>query len=850
MRNNNGEIIRTLARRSYQDNRGRNRILVGAVAFVILMLFGVFSLTIGKIEADYLLYMRTSGTAAYTMLERPSEKQVERIRDLAYIKETGTSVYLGATDVFTCEVLDKDAYEIMQRPAYTDVHGTYPVKKDEIMLPVRALEGIGIEAPKLNMKISVKMKMDSGQTIKQQFRLSGFYTEYVDPFIAPPRGFCSQKFLDSLDIDIEANSLLLIQQNDVLEDEEIEEKLYDDVVMRDDTQQFFGGNSMSYQSVYDLAGGLDTAFLLAAVILICAYLLLHNVLQISLNRDIRQYGLLKTLGTTKGQLGRIVYRQVVKTVLWGTGIGVAGGIALTLLIIPKVLSSMYLHGLGSASAMIAFKPWILACSVIFAAVVTFLSASLAMKKVIKMSPVEAVKFLEHVTESKRKERRTTEGGTLGAMAWRNIFRFRKRFFITVLSLFLGMTISLCAIVLSKGTDQTNQINYENSDFSIISHMNAMQVEAYDEDKVFFRDEFKEAVEDLPGIREEVVVYGGYGRVFSDEKALAPRIASWEYDKKTSIPFVVQVLSDDLLNQIKDFAKEENLSVDVDQVLDGEGVIVLHYHNLSRIMEEKSKKTTHMPINIYNLAGEKTTSLSCSGYLDFTKKGLPKFKSTWNGSGILYFITSEEGFQQMKLTRQTFGIELNVRPELEPLLKQQLSALVTDYNKPLALKEKLGEHTAGQEMILYNAKSDIMEAEKDYIASSRIVMGALCTILILMGLINYVNVTMTGLALRRKEFAVMESIGLTRRQLRKLLILEGLFYSLVVSAITIIFGSGALFALRWIMNQRIAYFVFGYPWLWLAVCIIALFAICISVPLLMYKRAEKDSIIERLRYYTQ
>lgn len=849
MRNNNREIIRLLAFASYKKNRGRNRILIGAVAFVVITLFGVFSLSIGKIEADYLLYLRTSGTSAYTTLERPTDRQIKTIEGLSYIKETGKSVYLGSTDVFTCEVLDKNAYETMQLPAYTDVHGDYPSKENEIMLPIRALKETGIENPKLNMKIPVKLTLDSGETIKKEFRLSGFYTEYVDPSVAPPRGFCSQQFLDSLPVDVEMNSLLLMQQNDTLEDEQIEQKLYDDVPMRDDTQQFFGGNSMSYQSVYDLAGGLDTAFLLTVVILLGAYLLLNNVLQISLNRDIRQYGLLKTLGTTKGQLRRIVYRQVTKTVLWGSGMGVVIGSAVTLLIIPKLLSSMYLHGLGNASTMIAFKPWILIFAVTFGAVVTFLSASMAMRKVIKMSPVEAAKFTEQRTETKEKEKKTTKGGAIAHMAWRNIFRFRRRFCITVLSLVLGITISLCAIVLSKGTDQTNQINYENSDFSIISHMNAMQVENYSDDDVFIKDDFKEKIEDLAGIEEEVVVHGGYGRVFSDEKALTPRIASWGYDKKTSFAFVVQALSDDILKQIKSFAEEEGLTVDVDRVLDGNGFMILHYHNLSRIMTEKSEKTIGMPLNIYNLAGEQTGTLSCSGYLDFTKKGLPKFKTTWNGSGILYLLTSEEGFQKMNLTEQTFGIELNVRPELEPLLKNQLNLLITDYNKTIAPKGKLGVHTADKEMILFNAKSDVMEEAKDYLTSSRIVMGALCTILILMGLVNYVNVTMTGLALRRKEFAVMESIGLTRRQLRKLLLIEGIFYSLVVTVATMIFGSGLLFALKWIMNQRIAYFVFSYPWGWLAVCIAGIFSICISVPLLMYKKAEKESVIERLRYYT-
>ena len=92
---------------------------------------------------------------------------------------------------------------------------------------------------------------------------------------------------------------LLIQQKDNIDDEAIEDMLYQDVEMRDDSQQFFGGISFYRQSVYDLAGGFDTAVLMAGLILFGAAMLLYNVMSISLSRYIRQYWLLKTLVTTK-----------------------------------------------------------------------------------------------------------------------------------------------------------------------------------------------------------------------------------------------------------------------------------------------------------------------------------------------------------------------------------------------------------------------------------------------------------------------------------------------------------------------------------------------------------------------
>ena len=85
MKNNNQKILRLLAKREYQENKRRNRILIGTVAFAVWMIFCVFSLAIGKIQADYLLMVRNGGTKASTTLEDPSEEQYRKIQELAYI---------------------------------------------------------------------------------------------------------------------------------------------------------------------------------------------------------------------------------------------------------------------------------------------------------------------------------------------------------------------------------------------------------------------------------------------------------------------------------------------------------------------------------------------------------------------------------------------------------------------------------------------------------------------------------------------------------------------------------------------------------------------------------------------
>ena len=145
MKNNNQKILRLLAKREYQENKRRNRILIGTVAFAVWMIFCVFSLAIGKIQADYLLMVRNGGTKASTTLEDPSEEQYRKIQELAYIRSAGMETDFAATDAFLCTVLDKKAWENMQKPAYTDIHGEYPTKENEIMLPMRALKLLEVQ---------------------------------------------------------------------------------------------------------------------------------------------------------------------------------------------------------------------------------------------------------------------------------------------------------------------------------------------------------------------------------------------------------------------------------------------------------------------------------------------------------------------------------------------------------------------------------------------------------------------------------------------------------------------------------------------------------------------------------
>lgn len=854
MKNNNQKILRLLAKREYQENKRRNRILIGTVAFAVWMIFCVFSLAIGKVQADYLLMVRNGGTKASTTLENPSEEQYRKIQKLAYIRSAGMETDFAATDAFLCTVLDKIAWEKMLKPAYTDIHGEYPTEEDEIMLPMRALKLLGISKPKIGMTIPVTMTDSEGEERSGDFRLSGYYTEYVDPSMGKAYGYFSQKYLDQLNL-AEVSRTLLIEQSRSVDGQTVEDRLYQDIPMRDDSQQFFGGTGLGLEAVTELVGGYDIAAVMAVVILLAAWLLIYNVLHISYGKDIRRFGLLKTLGTTGKQIRSIAYRQIRKIAVLGCLWGSVAGVAVTLTVIPALLSRMYLHGLGKASAMIAFRPWMLAASVCFGMLVTFLGAAGVVRKIGKLSPVESIQYMEKVSAGRKSRRQSKD--PLKAMAWRNLFRFRKRCVLTIVSLTLGICVALSAVVITNGTDMTNQIEAENHDFKIMTNISSGTISQYPTEETYFPEELIDKMTGLDGVETVAKVTGGYGKLQLDEKILDLRRKTLEENQipeenteniEETAPkfyeFVAELVSDDYLEELKTLNEEKNLGLDLESVEAGTGAIMLHYNLFSRIEAEKGREDVGETFSTYTVQGEKTADMKFCGHLNFKEKGLPALDTTWNGPGIVYFLVGEKGMERMRLPVQTFVLEMDVNRSMEPMIRESVEKSVDSYNMQFVTGSSHGDYISDARTLMLVCKSELLFAARSYIASSRIIMYGLCLVLLFMGLMNYFHVIVTGYTVRQKEFSMMQSIGMTTRQLKNMTRMEGIFYGLIVGVLVLTVGSGVLGVVAVVMKSRVGYFRFVYPWRELIGVLLILGGLCVAIPEGVFRRMRKNREIER------
>ena len=348
--NQNRQVLRMLAREFGKWNRGRNRILMSAVTLCIVTLTMVFGIASGKTKAEYIKAVRAAGTTASVRIEHAENEIYQKIEDLSYVKESGRSISVGEAavsekHVCNLEVLDTSAWNKLVSPAYTEIHGHYPEKKRELMLSAKSLQQLGIETPKQGMKLSLTVQIGLFQTAQETFLLSGWYTDYTDSQASV--GYVSEEKGKEWGYDLQETSDILLAQTDGMEWQKTEERLYRDLGGKE--LKITADNTFAYEAINRLTGGYELAVCGALVILFGMFLLIYNVMKISMNRDIQQMGLLYTIGTTKRQIKRIYFRQILTVLLPGVLLGSLFSGMILHLLIPEILGSRYLNGYGGDS---------------------------------------------------------------------------------------------------------------------------------------------------------------------------------------------------------------------------------------------------------------------------------------------------------------------------------------------------------------------------------------------------------------------------------------------------------------------------------------------------------------------
>ena len=844
--NRNKEVIKRVEKGMMKANRTRNIFAIVAVALTTFMITTVFSLGINYKENMELTSVRTSGTNANVTLAMPTNAQEKEIRDLDYVKMVGTQYMIGSVAgkneadrdlAIAMQYYDNTEWEKHYKEAISNINGSYPKKENEIMLSEDALSQLGIEKPKLDMEIPLSYVSKDGEQ-KDTFTLSGWFRSYTGTGMA----FLSESYCQEHGYTLQNSGVLSISLDNP------KDNFYDiqDDITLNENQTFQGSVSMSSSngSVYAMI------ILLVFFIIGSGYLLIYNVLYISISRDTRFYGLIKTLGTTEKQIKTLVKRQAVTFACIGIPIGVILAGALSFGIVPIILENAFDSGKSIIDAEMFFHPSIFILSIIFSALTVWISCNAPAKAASKISPIEALRY-QNFASTKTKIRSSTNGGKLHVMAYHNVFRDKKRAFLVFMSLFMGITMILGvngiigSMKVENFIDKYMDYNFEYTDIQF------EQPEQSNKEVSQFDEQFVEQIKQIDGVKKvdiqktvwagidfDEVALEGFMKIRYEDSRYKTEGQSYqemvadlkEYANAGDYGCYITTLDDKALEEYN--AKHPNTSIDIEAFNRGETAIAgmdTEYNAPNTALVGKTLSLTA------DSSDGKATDFLIDGsfyfedYENNLSEGIGRRKDIHIVPEIIY--VSEAGMERLTKTPiiSAIGVDIKDMNQVEQI-DSELQAL----NGTLTKQEWS-----------YKSPIGMMEEYNQVTYSMNLMGNGAAVLLIVIGLINFINVMLTGVVARKNEFAVMESIGTSKKQIQKILTLEGGIYALVTTVLIMTLGNAFLLLVADAVPHMADYAKFEYPFALVICLIFAIFIICLSVPAIVYRAVSKETVIERL-----
>ena len=506
--NDTSAIVKKLARRSFQHERQRNLFAIVALALTSFMITATFSIGFSYFETYQMQQTRLMGTTADVGITNVTEDQLVEIAKSSLVLDVGIQQRLGSVDTEQLQSarlgmvwIDDTEWETHRLPTISGVVGNYPSSKNEVMLPTWVLGQMGISDPQIGMEIALSYQIgNSYDYITDTFSLSGYYTDYISTR-TNNRGYVyvSAAFKDSLNVSLDnsVTALLRFQGNDDVDKncERLQRKI-----------TFTEKQTFEIVPLGQANGGsiVLAVIVLAVFISFSGYLLIYNILYISVAKDVQFYGRLKTIGTTKKQIKKIIYKQATKISCIGIPIGLLLGAVVSFGVVPYFLNMMYSTN-SDVGTKVSFSPLIF----IGAAIFTFITAMIASMKPAKIaggvSPIAALRYTAASTKTSIKNCGKMK---LSRMAWNNVFRNVKSTTLVFVSLFFGLSLFLVVTGLLHGLSPENYVSqWGVSDFAITYSIH--------EKEDLISSEMISEISQLDGIENLRLTYAPYPQVTAD-----------------------------------------------------------------------------------------------------------------------------------------------------------------------------------------------------------------------------------------------------------------------------------------------------------------------------------------------
>ncbi len=591
---------------------------------------------------------------------------------------------------------------------------------------------------------------------------------------------------------------------------------------------------------------------LIALIVSGSALVIYNAFAISIGERKKQFGMFASVGATSAQIRRIVLTEAGVIAAIGIPLGILGaiaGVGILLKLTQGIVSQLILD--AEQGMPLVVSPLVIGLTVLFSAAIILLSAWIPARRASQVSPIDAIRLSGEIQEGKPLNLRTSPlirraFGFEGELALKSLQRDRKKYLTTLLSLMISIILFVAFNALMLYTDTTQRMASKAMNWDLQIDLDYRQSHAKG---------FADLVSQLPEVQRVAYIR------CSHEEYVPPRagITDPAYQalqelnnlKFENLPRAVEGGTYQFVFKVCAVGPAEfthyaaQLGLDVQQYSDPSaplGILINH-----TTLRQGGKL---YDFDLFNLKPGDTMSASkMSGYSSPQTVGEAPASLTWTVGAV----TQETplGFlgvtlvPEMIVSDAVFDGLSDRMLQLGPIAPGHMTLKSDDPDAALEAIERLYKATVGGNFSYYSMEEFNKSQYLQTMMTNLFFYGFL-TLITLIGVTNIINTLDTNIKLRRREIAMLKSVGLTPGGFLRMLRYESLFYGLTALLYGLPLGIALSVFIYYQFDSGVSTFAFTLPWGAIVGCIVGILAIVFVTMMISGAMIRNDNIVDTIK----
>ena len=589
----------------------------------------------------------------------------------------------------------------------------------------------------------------------------------------------------------------------------------------------------TYGNVMSSMGGM--MIIMLSLVSIGCIIVIYNSFAISVMERKKEFGLLSSIGATKRQLSHTVFFEAVVVGVIGIILGILGayiGIGCVILIINNLISDMLEYKLHLVT-----NPLFIIIPVIFMIIVIGVSVFIPSRRASRVSPIEAIRQNDDIKINKKKIRTSKLAlklfGIEGEIALKNIKRNKKKYRVTIVSLFISIVLFISF---------SSYMNYTlNTASSVMGEV------PYDYQISYFGDDPNNDKEALDKINE-IVKNSDVKEYVSYNVSNLSIIGNYTYSDEY-LDFYKSAYGDDGIKALNDL-KYQYISIYIldDNSynkykkligLDKDSVILL---NKFKGVSYGNNKRVNYNIPVINNGN---INIKICNFDD-------------NDEDVDTTKYCNKNIDNIFVTNKSFDLieEFSYMDDFKLIVNKKLYDSISDSSTHYTQFNIISDNTNNIDKLTkdldkysnvnYTNIKEAMKQANNLILVVKILMYGFISLVTLIGVTSVFNTISTSMALRKREFAVLRSIGLTNRGFNKILFFESLFFGMKSLIFAIPVSIGITVLIHYALADMVSISTIIIPWKYIIISIVSVFVIVLLTMMYSTSKIKKHNIIEQIR----